>query len=42
MLAAILVIFGDHLGYRTNREFDMKFGGNWVINDYGRLSTKAN
>ena len=36
--------FGGHLGYQTNRKFDksnpyMKFGGNRVINDYGRLST---
>ena len=40
-------LFGSHLGYWQKREFDksnpfMKFGGNRVINDHGRLSTKAN
>ena len=38
--------FCGYLCYRTNREFDksnpyIKFGGNKVINHYGRLSTKA-
>ena len=45
--------FDGHLGYWTKpilklgRTFDksnlyMKFGSNWVINDYGRVSTSAN
>ena len=32
-MVVILVFFGGHLGYLTKRDFDMKFGGNQVIND---------